>query len=561
MSGQIARHCTMLALGAALALSAQGLAAAPLAERPAPRPAASNASESHAPDDFSDLKDNQREAIRLVALSRAAPGAEAEALLQRALALVPEPGQVRSGILCTVAADLYNSWADNAAELPKAAAAVDECNRVSPGKPALQMMAGSIKIHAGQYRAGGLLLVAAARAQPELFGDFDIAAMKWLLSRLEYGGEGAVAADLRVLLVHSGYGKDDTAFFAAMAQDAIRDSLEHHAGAEPASLLPQVMDAESGLEMLVDRRFQTIWPLLEQWSDGDLKRQSDARLAAARAQFQVDPALPNRRILAHALWNAGRHVEARALLKEAIDTPLLWDEDRFHIAQLTGQYAEMLIDGDSGARASGIVEAIAVERRIAAAIPVAQYPYAMNLMPNFANLLIGAGHDQEALELLERETPKPGVLDEPAVYGFYAALRYCALHNLGREAEARSQSALIDWHYATNQQARAIRTTCSIDPRSIESRWTARMTDPQERSGALVTFYRAKLGLRTSDRLPIEEMNQAATRSASLNALFLRLGRELPASYLPALRNWEDAASAASPAHAPPSGAEPAPPH
>jgi hypothetical protein len=60
MSGQIARHCTMLALGAALALSAQGLAAAPLAERPAPRPAASNASESHAPDDFSDLKDNQR---------------------------------------------------------------------------------------------------------------------------------------------------------------------------------------------------------------------------------------------------------------------------------------------------------------------------------------------------------------------------------------------------------------------------------------------------------------------------------------------------------------------
>ena len=486
---------------------------------------------------LSDLKDNEIAAFALVEASARASGPDqAQAMLRRALALVPEPSPTRGAIACTYASWVYrqvdeDGSIDTPAGQKRLLPAIEECYRLLPNSPPAQMLAGMAKVATGRTHEGGLLILAAIKAMPLLTSDIDIDSMKWLMRRLSYARESALVAQLREALVEAGYGKEDSAFFGEMAIEAMASHVAVNENSEAVALLPQVLDPEQGLQLLLDKRFEPIWPIVEHWAGGDLIRQRDAKIAAARAAFRLDPTLSRRRLLADALWSGGQRTEAITLLGQAVNDPKLWDEDRFHIGLLTARYAKMLV------LLGRVDEAMTAAKRVNDANPVAEYPMAANLMPNFARLLIQIGRSAEALAMIRQQMPEK--VEDEAAYGYYAALRYCAYRRLGKEPEAREQASILEGRYASNQPALRIRDSCSADVADVRRRWVARMLDPQSRAPTLVALVRARLGIKTigTDELDTSESGQIA---ASLQAAASAFSRELPASYFPALRMWDD---------------------
>ncbi|OYW47723.1 MAG: hypothetical protein B7Z36_02180 [Novosphingobium sp. 12-63-9] len=468
---------------------------------------------------------------------RAKTYVEVKSLLERALALVPQPGPLRGKVACTLASRIYEESTDVASLEQEAANAADQCYRLMPDDADAQFLAGVAKIENHQLHQGGLLLLSAIKKQPEVLDNVEIASMQGYFRMLHYAHENITETNLRMALIKAGYGKDDSDFFGEMAVNSIADYIAQQDAVSAIALLPQIVGPEYGLRMLIDRRFEPIWPAVEQWAGGNLNGQRDANLAAVLSQFRVDPSLPNRRVLADAFWGAGRHAEAKSLLAEAVEDSKLWDDDRFYISLMTARYAKMLIyDGQLEA-------AIATAIRVNTANPASKYQYAVNLMPNFASLLIATGHAKDALELLDRETPSERILEAPAALGFYVALRFCAYHSLGRESEAKAQAAMLAARYASNEPAAHIASTCSVTPETEQGMWTQDMMDDDTRAKTLVTFYRAKLGIKTINSIDDFGADFLGRDNPGLQATFRKLGRELPASFLPALRMWEEPAA------------------
>lgn len=522
-----------LTLGFALAGCAawSAGAAAPRTQTLAPAPTP----EVHGPVAPSEAARNELAAIDLLQqAAQVKTFAEAEPLLQRALAQVPEPGRLRGTIVCMLGARLLQQAYDDRTYQSKAIATAEECNRLMPDVPPAQMLSGMAKLNSGQTRAGGALLLAAFEADPDMLGQFDIPMMQTVFRQLRYAQQTDLLDKLRKFLVSSGYGRDDQSFFGEMALDVMAAAIARNSSSEALELLPQVMSPEYGLQLLVDRRFEPIWPMIEQWAGGDLKRQRDASVAAARARFKVDQSLGNRRTLADTLWSAGMRGEALRLLEEAVDDPKLWDEDRFVISLMASRYGAMLMfEGKAD-------EAITMARRVNDANPPSKYGAAANLMPNLARMLIQAGHSQEALDLIERQMPAEGSLEDPAAFGFYAALRFCAYSRLDKPREARTYSSVLANRYASNTAALDLARACSTTEGSAPTYWSNQLRNPNDRSEVLVTFLRARSGIRTIDMLKAFGSDRFVPGNGPLNAAFEGMGRELPASYLPALRMWAD---------------------
>ncbi len=483
------------------------------------------------------LEHNEVAAFALVDQSRRAPtNQEAIALLKRAVAMVPEPGTVRGDLVCTMAARMMAVWSENKGQFlpPETLAAGDECYRLLPDVPMAQMLSGAIKIDAGQVRQGGRLILAAIKAQPRLALQADIPGTQRMLRQIAYSGDIETLDELKVALVQVGFGKDDPSFFGNLAIGVMAAQVANHDNDKATELLPQILDPDIGLRLLIDRRFEPIWPLIEQWAGSNLTRQRDAKLAAAQANFKLDADLKNRRVLADTLWSSGQRDAAMNLLKQAIDNVKLWDKDRFHITMLTVRYARMLNAQNRSA------EAIEIARRVNAANPVSQFPYAANLMPNLAQMLIAQGQYQQALDLIDREYPPTSAVEDRAAFGYYSALRFCAYRRMGKTTEADRQSNLINQSFATNGGARSIRDGCMVEPATARQYLIANLMNEDTRDSTLLQFYRLRLNIDTfdvtSDMAPARELLQDKAVLAAVEGF----GRDLPDSYLPALKMWTD---------------------
>lgn len=482
----------------------------------------------------SELPHNELAAFELLRQSEhAADFAETESLLQRALALVPDPSPLRGMIVCTLGGQLFHKSYEDRTYQPKAIAMAEECNRLMPNLPAAQLLSGMAKLTSGQARAGGALVLASMQAEPRLLGPIDIATMDGIFRQLRYARATDLLDEMRLFLVKVGYGKDNPRFFGDMAIDAMAASIARQSSSEALALLPQIMDPEPGLRLLIDRRFEPIWPMVEQWAGGDLKQQRDANVAAARAQFKVDPSLPNRRILADTLWGSGLRAEAVQLLKQAVDDPKLWDEDRYFISLIASRYGAMLLFQEKAD------EAIAAVTRVNDAITRDKAYGASNLMPNLAKLLIEANRSQEALDLIARQMPAAGSLEDTASFGFYAALRFCAYSRLNKSREAVAYFSMLSTRYAANVAAMRLASSCAMTEKTAPAFWSTRLRDPNDRD-ALITLLRARAGIRTIGMLDEFGTERFVRDNAQLRAAFEGIARDLPPSYLPALSMWAE---------------------
>ncbi len=492
------------------------------------------------PADFPKPAPHEISAARLVEESLSATDYEAaKAMLLRAAAMVPEPSQIRGGIICLLASKLMeNAQSKNGPLGLELMERSDECYRLLPDNAYAQAMAGLVKVETDQARLGGRLLLAAIKSEPILLRSMPVASMKRTLRLIGYAGENDLIDELRLGLVTAGFAKDEPAEFSGMAYDAMLAHIQARKPELAVALLPQILDVDTGLALMADRRLQMIWPAIDEWSAGTFEKQRDASVAAAMALFRADPSIENRKRYGDSLASAGKMEEAIKLLQAAIDDPTTWDEERFDIVMLTVRYGYYL---SSTGRAA---QAFAVARKMSRAIPVADYSSASNLMPNLAQMLISDGRHQDALDLIELEYPKRDDLESDAAFGFYAALRFCAYTGLKRASEAKSQSALIDNVFSENAAARKIRDSCVTSLTKLRANWSSRMLDTDDRREAILEHQRAHFGIATVtgsiQKLQTERYDFLRT-DPEIQRQYNLFARDLPQSFIPALNKWSGA--------------------
>jgi hypothetical protein len=447
--------------------------------------------------------------------------------LDSALAKLPRPTRFRGQVQC------FRGWAlGGLGRNAEAETAYAECYRLRPDDPYAVWSASFVALGKRDVRRGVRLMLAAVKLDPAPLADYDQSAMESILRQLSYERQDGLRAELITALSAAGFGRDDPAWTSVQARDALDALLAAGERERAAALLPLILVPRIGLELLIDRRYEALWPDIEGWAGGTLTAQRDAYVTATKAAFETDPSLASRRNYAGALSAAGRNAEARELLAAALLDQKYWDDTRYYIIMIAIRLSGML-------EADGKVdEALATLRRIKIVTPLVKYEAASNIMPNEAQMLITAERYAEALKLLESETPPPSKVENRAALGFYTALQACALRGLKRDAEADGMLLALERDAPGNLAAQQIADGCARKPADQKARWKDALNSPSRRSEALLAFLDMK---RQSPRPRDTFIKAPPVTDTETETLFNRLGRTLPASFDAALDGWTEA--------------------
>lgn len=207
---------------------------------------------------------------------------------------------------------------------------------------------------------------------------------------------------------------------------------------EDAKLVDLLGNASAYATMLAERRYEPIWPYMEERAGDGLARIIEVDLTLNTARFEADPESGERLSdLGYALLQAGKISElidltARFNAKEA-DYSTLDEEGAWVVNYMANA---LMADG----RAE---EGLAALGKLAALDP-AQYPWVVNYVINHGIALAGDGQHEAALKALDRAQPVAEKYGSPYARALVTGQRACSLHKLGRSAEAAQHLTLLE---------------------------------------------------------------------------------------------------------------------
>lgn len=461
----------------------------------------------------------------LQALDDNAPIDTRIAIIDKALAAYIEPTKLRGQMLCVrgfllIEAERYG----------EARESLLRCRQLLPQDP--QVLGSLLWLAENDNRpvdAAELLIELAGlgRGAPD---DFGSGQLRGVMRRLQYADQMDVAQRLSEAMVNAGWYREEPQLFSSLIEDVMRARLEDGDVAGAVALLPDIIDADIGAAMLIDRRYERIWPQIEAWAGEDMSAQRAALVGAAKAAFDANPTGERRLAYLGALIDTGQRAKGMAAMESWLATP--YDaaegfERALAYSQLGGMFAQ---DGRIDAM-------VALMRR---GLSEVEAEWQLNLAPNYAVQLILAGQYAEADALLDRYSPADGDLEDPAANGYFIALQSCVAEGTGNKklADAFEARALTD--YAGNSAAMSILTACRANDDRLAADWIGRLDDPTRRQAALMAIEMARHALRLR-RPPSSLQAKALTRilgRKDLAAAYLRYGRQMPTRYLAVLDNF-----------------------
>lgn len=501
--------------GAGLAMLAAAIAGPAGAQRPAPRPLPA-----------------ERPALAVIAtLDAATDDKQRLAIVDRALALLPQPTPFRGAALCERGALLARL--DRPAE---ARTSFDQCRALRPddGRP-LVAIAYDEASHDRAADAARLVL-RAVRIDPRALDGTDSDSMNGLLRQLRYAGADTLYDQLVAVLADTGFARSDAAAFSTYTLGAVGHHVETGELDQARALLPSIIAPADGVTLLIDRRYAPIWPAVEAWAGGDLSAQRAALIASARAAFTLDPAPAARLHYADALAATGSRAEAIGLVGDWLDTLAEPGEDAYYRAMAASKLGRWL--SESG-RADVAVARMRAELQ---KLPKDE-PARGNIVPNLANIMLLAHDAAGALALLDRETPAAKDMESPSTVGIFVTLRACALEGLGRHEQAVALLRRVQSDYASVDRAVADALACVGTPDEQARGWIADARNPRLSGERLVGLATARYHKRTGTppRSFRERTAQLIEDRPDVRRAFDALARPLPPVYEPALDNFEGA--------------------
>lgn len=289
--------------------------------------------------------------------------------------------------------------------------------------------------------------------------------------------------------------------------------------AEARAGLAKTPNTGALVSIAIDKRYQPLWPDVERFTrDGfraSLQESADRAATAAKANPTSYPAVQKRMESLRALGDfeaalaAGKALASNKAGIEVAESDGFWLVNEYAI----NQTALGRMD-DAIATMDGLL-----------ALGQDRYPELTSLAINRAEILLAAGRFQQALDSLGAIEAKH--LGNLSPYGKMWVLsdQVCALHGLGRDAEARTVAARLakpedNWNAATAAAA------CLNDDKAIADMLIKRLGDSFARRGVLEMFITFE---RSEGRTPFEESRtQVITRARQrpeVQAEFAKHGR------------------------------------
>jgi len=387
----------------------------------------------------------------------------------------------------------------------EATAAIEEAIRLLPDYSGPLMTAAAIYLYSNNPGLASDAIVRASEIDPEgvrQLPDYETSALLRRLDAIRDEKRARILSDRLLAIGWTGSGVKSRSELAAMA---IRKAVTDQDVARARLLVPDLLDPEATYALLADAKFKEIWPDIEKWAGPRLSVQWTMYLDEARKRWLASSDLERGADYAAALRTAGHFDTLIAEFLPLYQKPL--DGDRnWPLLFIAPKLVSALMAGGR------IDDALNVYRNAAKTWPIGSSANALNLYANEATALLYAGRPAEALAKIDAAIQDshrwPGEINVDAVAGMHLT-RACALHELGRDAEA-TVSAMVAAQ-AGHARGQADVALCMGKPAEAKTALLKAFARPEERT--------SMIGFMQPEHLPVIPTSYGRRRRADEDAL------------------------------------------
>jgi tetratricopeptide (TPR) repeat protein len=356
---------------------------------------------------------------------------------------------------------------------------------------------------------------------PDVVRDVPWELMRFFLQK-EPSGQAQRNDDRRATLVRIGYGAD-TEHGYYLAATAVRRLVLRSDYDGASALLPFVKEPESIENMLIQRRYERMWPAIEKLAGPHLATvRADLAAEAARQYAETPDDHQAFASYVNALRHAGRLNDAIALeakLPQTSEAMASTDED---MGWAVNNVAFALHEAGRKDEADKLLE-----RLNDAPMPKEDWRVSMKI--NRLEFLVQDGEFEKALSLVE---PTAATIGSPYADQLTRRLRYCTLSRLGRAAEAAKYRAEFLAHASDAPGPTIDALLCAGDASAAEQVALTALSepDPAKRSEFETDFVRQLQAhpLASDDPSVWEGRWSEFRKRPAIASAFARLGRDLP---------------------------------
>lgn len=248
---------------------------------------------------------------------------------------------------------------------------------------------------------------------------------------------------------------------------------------EVAEYLEKITDADNLLSLMIDKKYKSIWPLVEAIAGSDLRRAMDRQVEDTKQSFEEDTSNFKRlNAYLHALRQAG-HMQTALDVAE----PYIRDWDTIEAEAgdalwTVNVYAYLLND------IGRYDEAVDLLQRINT-LPIEDFPDTISMRINQAIMLQSQARFDEALELADSINQ-----DYASDFGdmFLDGVRSCSLFKLAQPEKAQSILDDMQQHKDKNIEAYTAAVLCTDDHDRLADLFLERLEDGNDREQTLKRF-------------------------------------------------------------------------
>ncbi len=368
----------------------------------------------------------------------------------------------------------------------------------------------------------GVLLTLAAK-HPQSAKNLNSEWVGDLNFKLTEVGKTELFDNLAILLAGAGYEGSNSWGADWIYATAVQALVETDRLSNVSRFLDQISDPQSLLSLMVDRRYEVIWPDVEKRAGADLRIALDREIENRKKAYEEDDE-DVERLTAYieALRAGGKIKEAAAVAKpffedwgtvEAIGTDAFWAVNSYAFAlNDLGRYDE----------------SIDVLKKMAD-LPIEDFPDTISMRINLAIMLQRVGRYEEALTYAE-ELGAEVANDYASEYGrmFIKSVQACSRYMLGRTDEAAPILANMAEDPRKNIHAYQATLLCADKPGETADLIVSNLEDASYRDEALSKFLQAKEAPKTPpfERVMMNRLRKALALPKAQEA-FAKNGRQV----------------------------------
>lgn len=244
--------------------------------------------------------------------------------------------------------------------------------------------------------------------------------------RNEPKGEERRNEDRRIALARLGYG-GDSEYGDWLAFRAVEILMKRGDVAAASELLPYIDEPQAVENLLIQKRFSTLWPRLEQLAGPNLEKVRASSVASAKRGYARAQDSPEQlQFLANAFRHAGQLDEAIALRAKLPATNIAMRSADEEMGWAVNYVALALYEAGRPDDADQLFAMLNDS-------PIERESWLISMMINRLELLVADGRFDKALPLIEPTAKTPG---SPYAQQLVRRLKFCTLSGLGRKEEA-----------------------------------------------------------------------------------------------------------------------------